>query len=56
MVQRLCNRCKKIIDGDSNYFKITSEHKISYGLTTTDTYDLCVDCHIIFTSQFLEGK
>lgn len=56
MIQRLCNRCKKIIDRDDNYFKITSEQKISYGLTTTNTYDLCVDCHIVFTSQFLEGK
>ena len=57
MVQRICNRCKKIIDKDNNYFKITSEHKVSYGLvTTTNIYDLCVDCHIVFTSQFLEGK
>ena len=45
MIQRLCDRCKKAIDRDHNYFKITSEHKISYGLTTTDRYDLCVDCH-----------
>lgn len=56
MVQRACDRCKKIIDRDHNYFKITSDHEISYGLTTTDRYDLCVDCHIVFTSQFLEGK
>ena len=56
MVQRLCNRCKKIIDEKNQYFKITSEHKISYDLTSTDRYDLCVDCYIVFTSQFLEGK
>ena len=56
MVQRLCNRCKKIIDKDHMYFKITSEHKISHDLSSTNTYDLCVDCNIAFTSQFLEGK
>lgn len=54
MVQRLCNRCKKIINKDSDYFKITLEHKISYGITTTDIYDLCIDCHVVFTSRFLE--
>ena len=56
MVQRICNRCKKIINSNNNYFKLTSTHEISWGLTSTDEYDLCTDCHIVFTSQFLEGK
>lgn len=56
MLQRICNRCKKIINSDYNYFKLTSAHEIPCGLASTDRYDLCVDCHIVFTSQFLEGK
>lgn len=56
MLQRICNRCKKIIDDDCNYFKLVSTHEIAYGMSTSDRYDLCVDCHIVFTSQFLEGK
>lgn len=57
MVQRVCDRCKKAIDSKGSCFKLTSVGENFYGgLVSTDKYDLCVDCHIAFTSQFLEGK